>query len=549
MTELELSRDLSQTLVHVDCDAFYAAVEQLDRPELSEVPFAVGGGVLTTCNYHARKFGCRSGMAGFVAKKLCPQLIMIPLNFDKYTKKAQEVRQVFAEYDPRFESASMDEAYLNITQYCVDQDIDPEDAVQQLRKEVHEKAKITVSAGIAANAKLAKICSNINKPNGQFFLPSDRGTIVKFMRELPCRKINGIGRVFERELDAIGIKTCGDIYQYRQFLTPLFGEKSFWFLMQCYLGLGRTEVHPAEEYERKSVGTERTFGDLKVHEAICERMRLTAEDLEKDMLKAQVKGRTLVLKVKLHTYEVFTRQTIPPKAVYLADDVYKYALPMLTKLKKEFPPFTLRLLGLRCTHLVSMKKPDTNAFFGIKKRRGSEAGASGNATAEGSSPSSVQLKRKASSMDDEGEWEQWPDAEFEDAEREEHQEQINELEALSQEVGNKEGGETKEKVSRSFKHYAKPAEPEEEEWWDCPICSRPQAANEREFNEHIDLCLSRQAIKEAVQDEKRAASEDRDKEGGSHTPTQPEVKRVKTRSKKEQTKGKGGKTQSKLSFG
>lgn len=540
ITELELSRDLSQTLVHVDCDAFYAAVEQLDRPELAEVPFAVGGGVLTTCNYHARKFGCRSGMAGFVAKKLCPQLIMIPLNFDKYTKKAQEVREVFAEYDPRFESASMDEAYLNITQYCEDHDIDPEHAVQQLRREVHEKAKITVSAGIAANAKLAKICSNINKPNGQFFLPSDRATIMKFMRDLPCRKINGIGRVFERELDAIGIKACGDIYQYRQYLTPLFGERSFWFLMQCYLGLGRTEVHPADEYERKSVGTERTFGDLKGHEAICERMRRTAEDLEKDMLKAQVKGRTLVLKVKLHTYEMFTRQTIAPKAVYLADDLYKYALPMLSKLEKEFPPLTLRLLGLRCTHLVSMKKPDTDAFFGIKRRRGSEAGT---AMAEGSSPSTTP-KRKASSMDGDGEWEQWPEAAFEEAEREEHQEQMAELEALSQKVGQSMDKETK--ASRSFKHYAKPAEEQEEEWWDCPICSRPQPANEGTFNEHIDLCLSRQAIKEAVQDEKRASSGS-DREG--HAQVQPETKRPRPGNMKEHGKGKSGKTQSKLSFG
>jgi DNA polymerase kappa len=143
-------------VVHIDCDAFYAAVEQLDRPELKDVPFAVGKGVLTTCNYHARKFGCRSGMAGFVAKKLCPQLIQLPLNFDKYTAKAQEVREIIVDYDPRFESASIDEAYLNITEYCQRNDIDPEEAVQQLRKEVHEKTKVTVSAGIAANAKLAK---------------------------------------------------------------------------------------------------------------------------------------------------------------------------------------------------------------------------------------------------------------------------------------------------------------------------------------------------------------------------------------------------------
>ncbi|KAI9780135.1 MAG: hypothetical protein M1839_006972 [Geoglossum umbratile] len=115
LAELELSRDLTQIIVHADCDAFYAAVEELDRPELKHVPMAVGKGVLTTCNYHARKFGCRSGMAGFVAMKLCPNLICLPLNPGKYSAKAHDVREVFANYDPRFEAASIDEAYLNIT--------------------------------------------------------------------------------------------------------------------------------------------------------------------------------------------------------------------------------------------------------------------------------------------------------------------------------------------------------------------------------------------------------------------------------------------------
>ena len=112
-------------------------------------------------------------------------------------------------------------------------DIDPEAAVEQLRREVHEKTNITISAGIAANAKLAKICSNKNKPNGQYRIPNDRNAIMAFMASLPTRKVNGIGRVFERELDAIGVKTCGDIYAYRQYLSKLFGEKAFVFLIQC----------------------------------------------------------------------------------------------------------------------------------------------------------------------------------------------------------------------------------------------------------------------------------------------------------------------------
>jgi DNA polymerase kappa len=487
IAQLELSRDLSQTVVHIDCDAFYAAVEELDRPELKDVPFAVGKGVLTTCNYHARKFGCRSGMAGFVAKKLCPQLIQIPLNFEKYTAKAQEVREILAGYDPRFESASIDEAYLNITSYCSTHQIDPEEAVERLRFEVHRKTKIAVSAGIAANAKLAKICSNINKPNGQFKLANDRSTILGFMRDLPIRKINGVGRVFERELGAIGVKTCGDIYTYRQYLTKLFGDKAFRFLAQCYLGLGRTKVQPAEEYERKSVGTESTFTDICGHVALRDKLRHTAEELEKDMLRTGFKGRTLVLKVKLHTYEVFTRQIIPPKAVHLADDLYKYSVPMLAKLEQEIPGIRLRLMGLRCSHLVSMKKPDTLTFFGLKRRPDSE-GRSGEDPDAG--------VRKLCKVNAE-EREYWPDEEFEEAARQEYQEELEELEALSQvdEVDRRRHGK---EVVPNPKIEAKSML--EEEWWDCPICMRPQAAAEKEFNEHIDLCLSRRTIREALQD-------------------------------------------------
>ncbi|KAH8669577.1 DNA-directed polymerase-like protein kappa [Tricladium varicosporioides] len=494
IAELELTRDLSQTVVHIDCDAFYAAVEELDRPELKDVPFAVGKGVLTTCNYHARKFGCRSGMAGFVAKKLCPQLIQLPLNFDKYTAKAQEVREIIVDYDPRFESASIDEAYLNITEYCETNDITPEDAVEQLRREVHEKTKITISAGIAANAKLAKICSNKNKPNGQFLLPSDRTSIMTFMRDLPTRKVNGIGRVFERELDAIGVKTCGDIYAYRQYLSKLFGEKAFVFLMQCYLGLGRTKVQPAEEYERKSVGTESTFGDMSDPKELRDKLCATAEELQKDMLRTQFKGRTLCLKVKLHTYEVFTRQAILPKAIYLADDLYKYSVPMLSKLEQEFPGMKLRLMGLRCTHLVSMKKPDTMAFFGFKKRH---TETNSTEVPEIHSPMSPQKRKAEEISNGEEKWEPLPDELlFEDAERQEREDDLQELESLSQEI-NKRRHHGKEIVANPT---PKKAKAEEEEWWDCPICMRPQAANEREFNEHIDLCLSRQTIRDAVQE-------------------------------------------------
>ncbi|KAK3940039.1 DNA polymerase [Diplogelasinospora grovesii] len=488
IVQLELSRDLTQHIVHIDCDAFYAAVEQLDRPELEDLPFAVGGGVLTTCNYVARKYGCRSGMAGFVAKKLCPDLVMLPLNFDKYNAKAAEVREVLAEYDPRFESASIDEAYLNITEYCSGHNMDPAEAVEKMRREIHERTHITVSAGIAANAKLAKICSNMNKPNGQFVLPRERDAIMTFMRDLPCRKVNGVGRVLERELASVGVKTCGDIYAQRQYLSRLFGEKAYYFLMQCYLGLGRTNVQPAEDYERKSVGTESTFRDMSDPTQLREKLRSTAEELEKDMRRAECKGRTLCLKVKLHTYEVLTRQVTPPKAVHLADDLYNYSLPMLAKLEQEIPGMKLRLMGLRCTHLVSTKKPDTLAFFGLKPRRST-------------SGDSLEQQRKPADAngDDSGEWEQWPEEMLLDGHADPPEEPEEEEEADGSSSPFRRHGKEILPNPTPKKDEIAPMDPEkDEEWWDCPICSRPQVADERQFNEHIDLCLSRQTIRETI---------------------------------------------------
>ncbi|GAB7353677.1 hypothetical protein MBLNU459_g4083t1 [Dothideomycetes sp. NU459] len=503
IAELELSRDLTQAIIHIDCDAFYAAVEELDRPELRDVPFAVGKGVLTTCNYHARKFGCRSGMAGFVADKLCPQLIHIPLNFDKYTAKAKEVRAVLARYDPRFESASIDEAYLNITAFCEQHHMQPDEVVQQMRAEVLDECKITISAGIAANTKLAKICSNKNKPNGQYRLPSDRVSIMAFMRDLPTRKVNGVGRVFERELDAIGVKTCGDIYAQRMYLSKLFGEKAFQFLMGVYLGLGRTSVQPAEEHERKSVGTESTFRDMSDPKELREKLKWIAEELEKDCERTQFKGRTLVLKIKLHTYEVLSRQVAPPRAVHLAEDLYKYSLPMLAKLESEIPNLALRLMGLRITHLISMKKSNVD-FFGRRQNL--------------SNPPKNQVVG-----DNDEEWEQWPDEAFEEAARQERQEEMDELERLSQEQMPQDGeDEENDKERQAFearKHdngfawrllleeeraqeraevEGKEAEKLAKERWDCPICNLPQPAEDKAFNEHIDGCLSRQTIKEIV---------------------------------------------------
>ncbi|KAJ6262285.1 hypothetical protein Dda_3092 [Drechslerella dactyloides] len=496
IASLEASRDLSQTVVHVDCDAFYASVEELDRPELRDVPMAVGKGVLTTCNYQARKFGCRSGMAGHIALKLCPQLVFLPLNFQKYSAKAKEVRHVLARYDDRFEAASCDEAYLNITAYVARHNVTPDAAVDRMRREVLEHAKITVSAGIAPNARLAKICSNQNKPNGQFRVVGERAEVMAFITALPVRKVNGIGRVFERELDAVGIKTCGDIYPMRGYLLKLFGQKAYEFLLSASLGLGRTEIRPAEEYIRKSIGSESTFRDCEGSAPLRDRLRKTAESLEEDLVAADLQGRTLALKVKLHTYEEAIRQKPLPCPVWKRQDMYDYALPLLVKLEEEYKPLKIRLMGLRLTNLSSRKKTAaaTDFFKPVM-------------------PTTARKRKMGEEVDAaEERWEEWPEDEWGKYDDAGHQ-IAREEDPDDEESKYFDGLDSDDllAVDENFDPQPEEATPPKEEaeegdaFWPCPICDLPQPADDKTFNGHVDYCLSKQTIREAVREGDGAA--------------------------------------------
>ncbi|KAG0643410.1 hypothetical protein HOY80DRAFT_945889 [Tuber brumale] len=501
---LEASRDLSQIIVHVDCDAFFASVEELDRPELKEVPMAVGGGVLTTCNYKARGFGVRSGMAGYIAKQLCPQLVFLPLSFHKYTTKAEEVREVLVKYDDRYEAASVDEAFLNITGYLEDhRDTTPDKVVEQIRREVLEHTKISVSAGIAPNTRLAKVASNQNKPNGQFRIPNDREAVMHFMHTLPVRKVNGVGRVFERELDAVGVKAWGDIFALRGILSKLFSEKAWSFLLNCYLGLGRTYIHPMAEYERKSLGTESTFKDLSGPGPLREKLRSTTQELEKDLLAANLAGRTIAVKVKLHTYQVHSRQKALHRAISSAEDLYNHALPLLQELEGEFQPLKIRLMGLRVTQLSGTRK-DTGKignFFkslpqSMKRKRSGQEHKHGQ---EEESPP-AKLQRSNAQIDEgETEWEVWPEESLDGLLPRGH---------LSQEVQDEEQLAIEEAVKASLnmatsdtpQDPSPPPKKVAKEKWECPICAGLLPADDAVFNEHVDFCLSRETIREVVQE-------------------------------------------------
>ncbi|KAL6310385.1 DNA/RNA polymerase [Sparassis latifolia] len=364
LVNLEANRDLSHTIVHVDMDAFYASVELLDNPQLKGKAFAVGHGVLTTASYEARKYGVRSGMPAFIAKKLCPHLILVNNRFQQYMTMSKKVMDIFRRYDPNMCVAGCDEGYLSITAYCEEHDVTAEECVQQMRDAVCEETKLTVSAGIAPNKMLAKICSDKNKPNGQFKLEFTPVAIKAFMRDLSIRKVPGVGRVNERLLDSIGIKTCGDIYTHRAVLSLMDKQFGLQFLLQTYLGIASNAVTPGQRQERKSIGAERTFTALSDRTKILSKLEEVAAELEEDMEGNGWTGKTVTLKFKLDTYQVFTRAKSFDRWISTKkEDLYAIGKELLTP---ELP-LTVRLIGLRVTKLKDLRADLDARPGGIKR--------------------------------------------------------------------------------------------------------------------------------------------------------------------------------------
>ncbi len=244
-----------RAIIHLDMDCFYAAIEVRDRPELRGKPVGVGGrgqrGVLTTCNYEARKFGVHSAMPTFMALQRCPKLIMVPTRFDIYKRDSQIIREILHRFSPLVEPLSLDEAYLDVSAHPGA----PGPLAEVIRALIFRKTKLTASAGIGPNKLIAKIASDLNKPNGQFEVRAE--DVPEFIRELPVRKLWGIGAVTEQKLERLGVTTCAELQRFsRAQLIDHFGKFGLELYDQCR-GLDDRAVHP--DRERKSLSNEETF--------------------------------------------------------------------------------------------------------------------------------------------------------------------------------------------------------------------------------------------------------------------------------------------------
>jgi DNA polymerase-4 len=301
------SEAAARAIIHLDMDCFYAAIEVRDRPALRGKPVGVGGardrrGVLTTCNYEARKFGVHSAMPTFMALQRCPSLIVLPTRFDVYRREAAVVREILHRFSSLVEPLSLDEAYLDVT---ADRGA-PGRLAQVIRDLIFQKSKLTSSAGVGPNKLIAKIASARCKPNGQLEVTVEE--VPGFMKDLSVREIWGIGQKTEKRLWELGVKTCGDLQRFpRPELVDLFGKFGSELFDLCR-GIDDRPVEP--DRPRKSLSTEETFvSDLETLEQCEERLAELFQDLMADLAQKETNRRVTKIFVKLK-FADFTRTTV-----------------------------------------------------------------------------------------------------------------------------------------------------------------------------------------------------------------------------------------------
>jgi DNA polymerase-4 len=309
--------NILKKIIHVDMDAFYASVEQMDHPELRGKPLAVGGGgergVVAAASYEARKFGVRSAMSGVMARKNCPQLIFVKPRFARYKEISKKIRKIFFDYTDLVETLSLDEAYLDVTQNKKDK---PSATLiaKEIRQRILEEVGLKASAGISSSKFIAKIASDINKPNGQKTIPPEE--VITFLEELPIEKFFGIGKVTAAKMFQLGIFTGKDLksktldFLKKHFKNP--GEHYY----KIVRGIHNSEVKPNRI--QKSVAAEHTFTKNLTSEVyMLERLEKIAGELENRLNKSKVAGKTVTLKIK---YSDFTTQTRSKTLPYFIKD-------------------------------------------------------------------------------------------------------------------------------------------------------------------------------------------------------------------------------------
>lgn len=332
-------------------DAFYASVEQRDHPELRGKPIAVGGGekrgVTTTASYEARKYGVRSAMPGYLALQKCPDLIFVKPRFDAYKEVSRQVREIFSNYTDLIEPLSLDEAYLDVTENKINEEIATKIA-KSIQQDVLRKTQLTCSAGVSYCKFIAKIASDIKKPNGITVIKPHQA--VRFIETLPIEKFFGIGKVTAQKMHDLNIYTGADLKKLDQIdLVQKFG-KSGRFYYDIVRGIDERPVR--SERKRKSLAVERTLEEnINGYEPIASHLNHIAEKLHDRIHRAQYFGRTISLKVKTSDFQIMTRSLSIRERIMTKDQILGLGLRLLKAHAQDFGD--VRLIGLTVANEVT----------------------------------------------------------------------------------------------------------------------------------------------------------------------------------------------------
>ena len=337
-------------IIHIDMDAFYASVEQRDFPHLRGKPVAVGGsarrGVVASASYEARAYGVGSAMPSMTARRLCPGLIFVKSRFDVYREVSRQIRELFYEYTDLVEPLSLDEAYLDVT----DNKKGYKSAMliaHQLRERIRHETQLTASAGVSFNKFLAKIASDINKPDGMKVILPDEAEA--FLEELPVKEFHGIGKVTAAKMHRMGIFTGKDLKAYSEIgLVQRFGKVG----RHYYRIVRAQDERPVNPNRiRKSIGAERTFSDDLVQLSdMEEKLRYISRVVYDHMHKSDNYGRTVTLKIKTADFVILTRSKTFMREVRSYDELRSTAIDLLRTHRDEFD--RVRLLGVAVSNLI-----------------------------------------------------------------------------------------------------------------------------------------------------------------------------------------------------
>lgn len=347
-------------IIHVDMDAFFASVEVLDNPALRGKPLVVGGpstrGVVAAASYEARKFGIHSAMPMVTALRLCPKLIVVRGHMAQYSAVSAKIMSILAEYSPLIEPMSLDEAYLDVTDWLPLHKSATDVAKEIQRRIFIETNGLTASVGVAAGKAIAKMASDFNKPRGLMVVRP--GSEAEFLAPMAIEKLRGVGKASELKLRALGIKTIGELAQCPPgLITGKFGEHGR-DLLALAQGIDDSPVVP--ERQAKSIGREKTFlQDVADSECLSATLLELTEGVAAALRANNLLATGINLKIRYGDFTTFTRAMRLPEPMNSCGPLYSHALEMLTKLRLKQP---LRLLGITATTLLPIAEQQLSLF-------------------------------------------------------------------------------------------------------------------------------------------------------------------------------------------